>query len=74
EVIKRTLITEVAIMIKSGKKPPEPSSTRKRTKQVNIRLTLYEKILLTEAASDKGFDGLSDFVRHMVLERIRQSP
>jgi hypothetical protein len=74
EATKTALITAVAIMIQSGKKPPESNPTRKRTKQVNIRLTPYEKILLTEAAFKNGFDDLSGFVRHVVIKRIRQNP
>jgi predicted RNase H-like HicB family nuclease len=57
------LTTAVAYMLERGEVPPLPATARKRTEQVNVRLTTEERVLLEEAASTKGFRGISDFVR-----------
>lgn len=57
------LTTAIAYLLESGKAPPTPASDNKRTEQINIRLTAEEKLLLEEAARNKGFRGISDFVR-----------
>jgi predicted RNase H-like HicB family nuclease len=61
----------VAYMIEEGQKPPAPAQMQMRTKQVNVRLTAEEKVLLETAAKQKGFQGLSDFVRAAALELVK---
>jgi len=65
------LTAAVAYLLEQGRKPPLPSSQRRRQEQVNIRLTAEEKLLLEEAARAKGFRGISDFVRSTTLASIR---
>ena len=69
--IQTALTFAVATMIESGDTPPEAFMEEKREVQVNIRLTYKEKVLLSGASKDKGFRGLSDFIRTSVLEHIR---
>lgn len=64
------LTVAVATMIECGQTPPQPVSARKRTEQVNVRLTAEEKILLNNAAASFGFKGISDFIRNMALNRL----
>ena len=70
---EKALIAAVVKIIESGKRPPQPSFTKNRTKQVNVRFTPDEKILLTNVVSDLGFNGISSFIRHLALERIFQN-
>ena len=55
----------VAFMLESGKLPPGPGG--KRDVQMNVRLTVEEKLWLEEAARQEGFRGVSDFVRTRAL-------
>lgn len=61
--------TAVATLLEAGQPPPLPSSARKRTEQINIRLTPEEKIVLEEESQRRGFRGVSDFVRAAVLKQ-----
>jgi len=65
------LTTAVAYLLESGEAPPAPAAANKRTEQVNVRLTVEEKLLLEEAARSKGFRGVSDFIRSTTLSNIR---
>ena len=58
----------VAYLLEEGHKPPTPAQAGMRTAQVNVRLTAEEKVLLETTAKQKGFQGLSDFVRAAALE------
>jgi uncharacterized protein (DUF1778 family) len=42
-----------------------------RTQQVNVRLTAEEKALLESRAHSRGFTGLSDFIRAVVIDAAR---
>ena len=64
---REVLATAVACMLEAGQTPPAPASENKRTEQINVRLTPEEKLLLEEAARNKGFRGISDFVRSASL-------
>lgn len=71
--IKRTrkaLKIAVATLLEAGLKPPFSDFDIKRTEQVNIRLTAQEKEILSNAASNLGFEGISAFARHAALERV----
>ena len=67
---QEALMVAVATMIECGQRPPQPSSAKKRTVQVNIRLTSEEKLLLANAAMSSGFKGISDFIRNSALNRV----
>jgi len=69
EATERALTVAVATMIECGRIPPQPVSARKRTEQVNVRLTAEEKMLLSNAASNLGFKGISDFIRNIAMSR-----
>ena len=69
---REILTTAVAYLLETGEVPPSPASENKRSEQVNIRVTAEEKLLLEEAARNKGFRGVSDFVRNASLGSIRQ--
>jgi predicted RNase H-like HicB family nuclease len=63
----------VATMLECGQRPPVPMDARKRTLQVNIRLTPEEKSLLSHASAILGFSGVSDFIRNSALEKVSGS-
>lgn len=64
---KEALVATVAYLLEQGEAVPVPSSTGKRTEQVNIRLTAEEKAILSASAHSQGFKGLSDFLRAKVV-------
>ncbi|MCD4826052.1 MAG: hypothetical protein K8S55_15790, partial [Phycisphaerae bacterium] len=53
----------VATMLELGQTPPKPARQGVRSVQVNVRLTPEEKALMEVNAKQKGFRGLSDFIR-----------
>jgi len=61
------MTTVVAYMLESGQSPPSPGAENRRTEQINVRLTPEEKLRLEETARNKGFRGISDFVRSASL-------
>jgi predicted RNase H-like HicB family nuclease len=73
EAVQQALTVAVATMLKCGRRPPVPASGKKRTLQVNVRLTAEEKSLLSNASSILGFSGLSDFIRNSALEKVSGS-
>jgi predicted RNase H-like HicB family nuclease len=68
---REALAAAAAYLIEEGQTPPAPAQAGTRTKQVNVRLTAEEKVLLETAAKQKGFQGLSDFVRAAALELVK---
>ena len=42
-----------------------------RAMQVNVRLTAEKKTLLEPATHNRGFNGLSDFIRSVAIEAIK---
>ena len=62
---REALRVAVATMLEQGRTPP--LAANKRSAQVNVRLTVEEKLLLEETAKREGFRGLSDFIRHLAL-------
>ena|SRR5687767_1350944 len=60
--------TAIAAMLERGESPPISAAREKRTEQVNLRLTRSEKALLTQESTRRGFRGLADFVRALVLD------
>jgi predicted RNase H-like HicB family nuclease len=74
ECVKSTreaLSSAVAFLLESGKTPPAPAQQGLRTQQVNIRLTAEERVLLEARAHNRGYTGLSDFIRAVVIESVR---
>jgi len=69
KVTQEALSVAVAAMLEAGQTPPQPAAFRKRTTQVNIRLTHEEKAMIATAAAKAGFKGLADFIRTTVLDR-----
>jgi predicted RNase H-like HicB family nuclease len=61
------LVTTVAAMLEVGRRPPSPARPGRRNEQINIRLTTEERLVLEEAAQQRGFQGISDFVRAAAL-------
>jgi predicted RNase H-like HicB family nuclease len=68
ESTREALASAVAYLLEAGKTPPAPAQQGLRTQQVNIRLTVDEKALLESRAHSRGFTGLSDFIRAVVME------
>jgi len=60
---QEALTAAVATMLEAGQTPPAPARQGVRSEQVNIRLTPEEKAVLETTARQKGFRGLSDFIR-----------
>lgn len=65
---REALIGSVAYLLEEGQRPPGPAKGGVRSTQVNVRMTAEEKALLETAARQKGFTGLSDFVRAAAME------
>lgn len=71
EKTREALTAAVAYLLEQGRTPPAPAKERKRTAQVNVRLTAEEKAILESTARRKGFEGLSDYLRAAALESAR---
>jgi hypothetical protein len=65
---REALLRLVVSMLEKGKRPPPPAASHVRSEQVNIRLTAEEKLQLETAAKQRGFSGLSDFIRAAAVE------
>lgn len=65
-VLEATAAT-IATMLEMGEKPPAPASDRKRDQQLNIRLSVEEKLRLQAVAQSEGFASISDYVRSAAL-------
>ncbi len=68
--LQEALIGWVAHLLETGQQPQAPARTKKRTKQVNVRLTDEEKLLLETASKQEGFVGLSDFIRAAAVKAV----
>ena len=68
---REALTAAVAFLLEAGKTPPSPAQQGLRTQQVNVRLTVEEKALLESRAHSRGFTGLSDFIRAVVIDSVR---
>lgn len=71
ESTREALAVAVAYLLETGKTPPTPAQQGLRTQQVNVRLTPEEKALLETRAHSRGFNGLSDFIRAVVIDAVR---
>ena len=65
--VRDTFVTVVAYLLEKGQSAPAPASEKLRTMQVNVRLAPEEKLVMEAAAKQRGFEGLSDFMRVAAL-------
>lgn len=65
---REALTAAVAYLMESGQRVPAPAESGRRDEQVNIRLTTEEKLRLETSAKNRGFSGLSDFIRAVAVE------
>jgi len=65
---EEALTVAVATMLECGRTPPQGAA--KRTEQVNVRLTPYEKLVLTAKAGELGFKGISDLIRNAIIRNL----
>jgi predicted RNase H-like HicB family nuclease len=68
--LKFSLESALSAMTEEGLELPRPISEVKRTQQVNIRLTPYEKQLLTRESAKRGFRGISDLIRAQTIDKL----
>ncbi len=71
EATYQSLELAVATLLEMGRTPPAPSHKRRRNSQINVRVTAEEKIILDEAAQQRGFQGISDFLRAVALRECQ---
>jgi predicted RNase H-like HicB family nuclease len=64
---RQALTLAVAYMLEKGRTPPPPAREGYRSAQVNIRLSPHEKAVLESKAQARGFRGVSDYIRTVVL-------
>ena len=60
-------VTVIAVMLEQGQTPPPPADEGVRNEQMNIRISADERLRLVTAAKQRGFEGVSDFVRTAAL-------
>jgi predicted RNase H-like HicB family nuclease len=53
----------------AGQTPPMPGGV-KRDRQINVRVSAFEKLQIESAARRSGFRGLADYLRHVALQQI----
>jgi predicted RNase H-like HicB family nuclease len=70
--VRKALVTTVAAMLEDGMPVPPPAAENLRCEQVNVRVSLEEKLLLESAARWEGCEGVSDFVRSRALAAARR--
>lgn len=71
--IREALAVAIATQLETGESPPKPASLGRRMRQINIRVTDDEKLLLDTAASSRGFRNVSDFLRSAALSLARSA-
>jgi predicted RNase H-like HicB family nuclease len=64
---RAAFVAVLATLIEAGQPVPAPATEGKRDQQVNVRLTSNERLTLEAAARQRGFTGISDFVRAAAL-------
>ncbi len=71
--IREALTVAIATQIEMGDTPPKPAACGRRSRQINIRVTDDEKLLLDAAATKRGFRNVSDFLRSAALAEARSA-
>jgi predicted RNase H-like HicB family nuclease len=69
--VQKAIEFYVANMLEDNEHPPE--GLRRRTCQINIRFTTWEKRILAKKSKELGFHGLSDFIRTITIKQINTS-
>lgn len=64
--LEQVLTQVVLTVLKDGGTVPRPSDGR-MTEQLNFKLTFDQKLLVENLASQRGFSGLSEFIRDLVI-------
>lgn len=67
DLTKSTATTLIAYMLENGQRPPTPASEAVRNVQLNIRISVEEKVRFEEAARQEGVD-LSEFIRSAAVK------
>ena len=67
---QEAMAAAAAYLLEAGRLPPVPSTSGRRTQQVNVRLSTEEKELIEASARRKGFRGLSDYLRAAALGEL----
>lgn len=65
---REMFVTTIAVMLEQDMVPPPPADEGIRNEQMNIRLSADERLRLATAARQRGFEGVSDFVRTAALD------
>jgi predicted RNase H-like HicB family nuclease len=71
--VREAATAAAAVMLEAGQSPPKPAAEGKRQAQLNLRVTDEEKLVLEQAARQRGFRGVSEFVRDAALVRARSA-
>ncbi len=66
---KESLLAALSVILENGDPIPSPATDGKRSEQINIRLTGFERIRLEGLARQQGFRSISDFIRTTLLSR-----
>jgi predicted RNase H-like HicB family nuclease len=69
---REAMAAAVAYLLEQGQSPPPAARSARRTQQVNVRLTAEEKSMIEATARNKGFSGLSDYLRAAALEATKK--
>ena len=64
------LETALATMIERKDSVPPSARRARRTEQVNIRLTAYEKQILSRESARRGFRGVGDLIRAQAIDKL----
>jgi predicted RNase H-like HicB family nuclease len=67
EKTREAMIATVAYMLEKGEVPPAPAAQVERKVQINVRMTADEKQIIEEAARERGFAGISEYIRASAL-------
>ncbi|MHB1156315.1 MAG: type II toxin-antitoxin system HicB family antitoxin [Phycisphaerales bacterium] len=68
---REAIVAVLAFMLEEGEEVPAGGGELKREEQVNVRLTMPEKLQIENASRREGFRGVSDFVRSASIQAAR---
>ena len=68
---REALTTAVATMMELGRTVPIPANEGRRTEQINVRLSIIEKVLLQTFARTHGYRGVGDCLRSTALAAVK---
>ena len=60
---REALLAAATHLLERGETVPVPATVGRRTEQVNVRLSVEEKAILSATARSQGFRGTGDFIR-----------